>query len=182
MNGKITDRNGVGVEWDVRKWKREIESGVKADGLRRWKHAMERKSTLEWYKEKEAPKCVSWCDGSLGGDLLFQARAQCMNVAARNYRWSESHSKVCQMCDMGEDETVAHVVMECEKYERERAEMMRVVESEVDWSEDEVNGVVVRTEREWMLLLLGLSGEWTVRMVEAVKSFLERMWSVRNRE
>ena len=31
-------------------------------------------------------------------------RAQGMDVNERNYRWSESRSKVCQMCDMGEDE------------------------------------------------------------------------------
>ena len=38
-----------------------------------------------------------------------------MNVNVRNYRWSESGSKVCQRCDMGEDETVAeHVLLlEC---------------------------------------------------------------------
>ncbi|MPC67146.1 hypothetical protein E2C01_061312 [Portunus trituberculatus] len=77
---------------------------------------MERKSTLEWYKEKEIPMYERWYDDSLGGDLLFQARAQCMNVNARNYRWSEPCSKVCQMCDMGEDETVEHAMLECEKY------------------------------------------------------------------
>ncbi|MPC56906.1 hypothetical protein E2C01_050872 [Portunus trituberculatus] len=61
-----------------------------------------------------------WYDGSLGGDLLFRARAQCMDVNARNYRWSESCSKVCQMCDMGEDKMVEYVMLECEKYERDR--------------------------------------------------------------
>ena len=70
---------------------------------------MERKGTLEWYKEKEAPKYEEWYEGSLGGDLLFRARSQCMDVNARNYRWSESHSKLCQMCDIGVDETVEHV-------------------------------------------------------------------------
>ena len=43
---------------------------------------------------------VRWYDGSLGDDL-FRARAQCMDV--NYYKWSESRSKVCQMCDMGED-------------------------------------------------------------------------------
>ena len=60
-----------------------------------------------------------WYDGSLGGDL-FRARAQCMDVNARNYRWLESRSKVCQMCDMGEDETIEHVALECEKHDRGR--------------------------------------------------------------
>ena len=48
-------------------------------------------------------------------------KAQCMDVKERNYRWSESRSKMCQLlCDMGEDESVEHVVLECEKYERDR--------------------------------------------------------------
>ena len=90
---------------------------------------MKRKSTHEWYKEKEALMYERWYDGSLGGDLLFRARTQCMNE--RNYRWSESRSKVCQlMCDMGEDESVKHVVLECEKYERDRMEMMQVILTE----------------------------------------------------
>ena len=70
---------------------------------------------------------VRWYDGSLGSDLLFRAKAQCMDVNARNYRWSESHSKLCQMCAMGEDKTVEHVVLGCEKYDRDRMEMMRVI-------------------------------------------------------
>ena len=69
---------------------------------------MERKKTLEWYREKEAPIYVRWYDESLGGDLI-RARAQCIDVNARNYRWSESSSKVCHMCDMGEVGTVGHV-------------------------------------------------------------------------
>lgn len=58
---------------------------------------------------KEAPRYVKWYDGSLGGDVLFRARAQCMNVNTRIHRWSESHSKLCQMCDGSEDETIEHV-------------------------------------------------------------------------
>ncbi|MPC99954.1 hypothetical protein E2C01_095401 [Portunus trituberculatus] len=83
-------------------------------------------------------------DGSLGGDLLFRARAQCMDVNARNYRWSVSHSKVCQMCGMGENKTVEHVMLECEKYERDRHEMMQL-----GHNRDER---VEKTGREWMEL------------------------------
>ena len=143
---------------------------------------MELKSSLEWYKMKKGPQHVRWYDGSLGGDLLFQARAQCMNVNGRNCRWSESGNKVCQMCERGVDETVCHVILECEKYERERWEMFKVVKNEMLLLASEVNGMVVRTEREWMLLLLGLSGEETDCMMEAVKVFLERMWYARSKE
>ena len=129
---------------------------------------MERKTTLEWYKVKEAPRYERWYDGSLGGDLLFRARAQCMDVNARSYRWSESRSKVCQMCARGEDETVEHVILECEKYDRDRREMMRVILPELGCR---VNEKVEKTEKEWMLLLLGLSTETTEVMIAAVKEY-----------
>ena len=164
-------------ELDVRMWKNVIDKEVKGVGLRKWRNEVERKSTLVWYKDKEAPAYERWYDGSLGSDLLFRARAQCMDVNARNYRWSESHSKVCQMCDMEEDETVEHVVLECVKYDRERMEMMRVVLSEMGCR---VNELVERTGREWMVLLLGLCGDTTARIMDAVKVFLEKMWTVRS--
>ena len=173
------NRSREGLGWEVRKWKSEIDRAVRYVGLSKWKNEMERKKTLEWYREKEAPMYVKWYDGSLGGDLLFRARAQCMNVNARNYRWSESHSKVCGMCNMGEDETVEHVVLECEKYDRERREMMRVILLELGCNENEL---VEKTGREWMVLLLGLCGETTETMIGAVKEYLERMWCVRCRE
>ena len=82
---KVMNRNRKGLEWDVRKWKSEIDKTVKGVGLGKWKTEMKRKKTLGWYREKEAPMYVGWYDGRLGGDLLFRARAQCMDVNARNY-------------------------------------------------------------------------------------------------
>ena len=73
------NRSRKGLEWDVRKWKIEIDKTVKGVGLGKWKTEMERKKTLEWYREKETPMYVRWYDGRLGGDL-FRARAQCMDV------------------------------------------------------------------------------------------------------
>ena len=80
------------------------------------------------------------------------------------------------MCDMGEDETVEHVILECEKYDRDRIEMMRVIFPELGWDESER---MEKTGKEWMVLLLGLSTETTEAMIEAVKEFLERMWCAR---
>ena len=67
----LTKGGRVGAEWDVRKWKSEIDREVKCMGINIWKNGMEQKSTMEWYKEKEAPMYERWYDGSLGGDLLF---------------------------------------------------------------------------------------------------------------
>ena len=79
-------RSREGLEWDVKKWKSEINRTVKRVGLSKWKIEIERKKTLEWFREKEAPMYVKWYDGSLNGDLLFRPRVQCMDVNARNYR------------------------------------------------------------------------------------------------
>ena len=158
--------------------KKEIERMVMQYGLLKWKNGLENKSTMAWYKRKQAPRYESWYDGSVGGDLLFRARAQCMDVNARNYRWTESGSKACQKCETGVDETVEHVVLECERYERERVEMMQAVMSEMGCEE----GVWMElTGEEWMTLLLGLHDEKNVEMIVAVKKYLERMWCLRNR-
>ena len=54
-----------------------------------------------------------------------------MDMNARNYRWSECRSKVCQICDMGEEEAIEHVVLECQKYEYDRMEIKRVILTEM---------------------------------------------------
>ncbi|MPC76486.1 hypothetical protein E2C01_070900 [Portunus trituberculatus] len=77
---------------------------------------------------------------------------------------------------MGEDETVEHVMLECVKYARDRNEMMQVVLRQLG------DARVEKTGREWMLLLLGLCGDTSEKMIEAVKEFLERMWSARCRD
>lgn len=73
-----------------------------------------------------------------------------MNVKARNYRWpeSKSKSKVCNMYSVGQDETV-NVMLECEKYDGERTEMMYVISNEISCEMNEVEG---KTGREWMFL------------------------------
>ena len=61
---------------------------------------------------------------------------------------------------------VENVVLECEKYVMERMDMMRVVLTEVGC---EINEVVEKTGKEWMVLLLGLCDEANERMIEAVE-------------
>ena len=68
-----------------------------------------------------------------------------MDVNARNYRWSEFRSKVCQMCDTGEDKTVHHVILECEMYDSDKMEMIHVI---LNGMGCEIHEVVERTGRE----------------------------------
>ena len=53
---------------------------------------------------------------------------------------------------------------------------MNVILEELECDENER---IERTGKEWMVLLLGLCRETNGRMIEAVKEYLERMWSVR---
>ncbi len=46
-----------------------------------------------------------------------------MDVNARNFRWSDSLSKLCQIFDKGEIKIGEYVISECEKYDTE-IEMM----------------------------------------------------------
>lgn len=82
---------------------------------------------------------------ALGGDL-FQARVQYMDV---NARWSMSSNKVCQMYDLGEDKMAEHVMLKCEKYDRDRIDMMQVILPELGCNMNEMGGK--KTWKEWMV-------------------------------
>ena len=75
------------------------------------------------------------------------------------------------MCDRGVDET-GHLMLECKRYERARADMMIVFLNELGHRINVVDG---RTGCEWIVLLLGLNGVANGRMIEAVKEFLEKV-------
>lgn len=83
--------NGKGVEREVRKWKYMINMAVKNEGLSKWTKKR-REKALDWYREKEAPKCEVLYEGSLGSGL-FRARAQCLDVKAKNH--SRCSIKIC---------------------------------------------------------------------------------------
>ena len=53
---------------------------------------------------------------------------------------------------------------------------MRVILTEMG---REMNWMIKRTGREWMVLLLGLGGDMSEWMIDAVKKFLEKMWFAR---
>ena len=80
------------------------------------------------------------------------------------------------MCDGDEKETVEHLVLESEVYERERQSMMEVILNE----RGEINEVgYERTSEEWMAIITGLSEGATAAMFESVKRYLENVWRMR---
>ena len=173
---------GVMRQGSMNVCKREINRYVKEKGKEEWKRGMIGKSSLEWYRKKEQPGHESCYDGSYGGDLLFKARTKSLEVNSRTYRWANDGNKLCMVCERGVDETVKHLMMECERYEHERARMREAAIEDIgveEWSE-----MYVRNDSEQVEFLLGLHEErkGTRRVTESVKEFLECAWRVRKRE
>ena len=172
---RMVDERGSGTEWDLSEWKKWIDKRVKEVGVRKWREGMHVKPTLAWYERKECPR-HEWCyDGSFGSQLLFKARTQSLEVNARTYRWSESGVRMCEQCDRGVDESVLHVVLECERYDRERQRLLDSVVQLV--GQDEWLRVSSMDDRG-MCLLLGL-GEGCLNVTEMVKMFLVKVWTER---
>jgi hypothetical protein len=174
----IVNERGIGYEWDERNWKRVIDRRVKEVGRDKWKQGIMSKATLEWYEGKERPKCERWYDGSWGSQLLFKARSQSLELNARTYRWNERRSKSCEACDLNEDETVVHVLVECSRYEDERARFLRVLESEV--GRMEMNEWFARDDRG-VRVIMGFEKGMSGRAMEGMKTYLSEVWAVRDR-
>ena len=113
-------------------WKKIINERVSRYGLNKWKSGISGKVTLEWYASKECPKYVRYYDGSVGSQLLFKARTQSLELNARTYRWNENGVKRCMNCDLNEDETVMHVMVECDKFDVERERFLNVLRNEYE--------------------------------------------------
>jgi len=175
--GWVTQTNNINSRnWSVKEWKPVIDKKVKELGYRKWKDGINRKETLEWYRVKERPSKETWYDGSIGGQLLFKARTQSLELNARTYRWSENGEKLCRNCNLGADETVLHVVVECPRYERDRAEVIRVATEAIG-----IEGwrVIREGADHGIRYMLGLEKEHVECVIEAMKDFLECAWSKR---
>lgn len=172
----IADERGVGKFWTCKRWKNVINGRVMKLGARKWKQKMGEKVTLAWYASKERPRHEKFYDGGLGGQLLFKARSQSLELNARTYRWSANGRKECDQCTTEEHETVEHAVLRCAKYDRERSDLMNVVNEATErgvWEER------MREDDNGMKFLLGLDNEVPESVIVAVKVFLERMWMKR---
>ena len=126
---------------------------------------------------KETPCYVKFYNGSWSSELLFKARSQSLEVNERTYRWNAERSKECKGCRCHADESVYHIIVECERYERERNVLIQSVSEEwgreffIDW-----NG----NENLKICQLLGIGDLPNERVIEAVKIFLVDVWKKRS--
>merc|ERR1719154_70437 len=108
----------------MRKWKGIINNKVKDYGLLKWKQGIGNKSTLKMYSEKAAPRKEVFYSGNKGSSLLFKARTNSLEVNDRTYRFNENRERLCKMCNMGVEETLDHLIVECPVYDIARVKTM----------------------------------------------------------
>ena len=58
--------------------------------------------------------------------FCFRARCGSLEVNGRTYRWNGGREN-CQNCIGEVKETIEHVIVECDKYEVERGELMQEI-------------------------------------------------------
>ena len=105
--------------------KREINRRVEEKGKEEWLRGMNEKSTVDWYRGRNQSKYENFYDGSFGGNLLFRVRTKSLEVKSRVSRWKNGECKMCMMYEKGVDETVEHLMLECERYDRMSVQGLR---------------------------------------------------------
>ena len=78
--------------------------------------------------------------------------------------------KRCMMCDLGEDETVMHVVVECDKYDVQRDRFLNVLRNEY---EDDRIAEWMEREDKGLRVLLEIESGVNDNVIDAMKEFLE---------
>jgi len=120
----------------------------------------------------------------LGGRLKCMCRAQCLPVLRRVSIEArlEGSQATCLMCDTGQDEDIAHLLLRCPAYGQHRERMMRIAAEAYAMDTDRDLGS--ESEDEVLRVLLG--GRTGSRTMEdnidhAVKRYLKKAWRARKR-
>ena len=170
---------GVEVEKEERELKKEVERENKKKALEKWKREVEKKKSLKYYKKKEGPRKMEIYDGSWGASLLFKARTNSLEVNERKKRWGEE-KEICEGCGKEgerEIETLEHVLIECEGYERERKRFEKEIEEVIGrevWEEEK------KGENGGMEVILGLKEEKREILIRT-KKYIENVWNKRRK-
>ena len=94
---------------------RAIKRIINKESEQRWKKEMERKSSLQFYREN---KCVYGLDAILysnshASGLFADCRAGMLNTNIMKAKYSQVISTKCRLCDK-EEETIEHIVIDCD--------------------------------------------------------------------
>ena len=158
---------------------REIEKAVKLKGQEQGKKNMEEKKTLRYYKEKKKPSPVQDYDGGWAGNLLFRARTDTLELNTKKWKRDRTQGYNCRMCDRYNlnSETLEHMLVECNGYERERAKLNERMEGIIGvqkWNESKQH-----EDKGIQTLLCVNESKEKESIVREVKMFLKDVWKRR---
>ena len=137
----------------MEEWRKNVREKVEKRAVQEWRDGVRRGKKLEVYlRIKERWGFEEYLEGVLGRGEVLLARFRSGSAAVgsetgrwfggRTGVWAEDGTErkrvvVCGLCERGVEETVEHVLIECEAFEEEREEWRRAMEGElgVGWSE-----------------------------------------------
>ena len=143
---------------------------------------MEGKQTLSRYSLKSTPQRESFYDGSWGSSLLFKARAGALELNDRTYRFNPRNSKECEYGCMVNgrivDETVQHVMTECQGYSE--AMIWAIAEYRRVLGEEGFREITLRgDDDQGTNFFLGFGKDIPIEIMEITKRYLVWIWAVR---
>ena len=159
-------------------WKVVIKNKVQEYGLDKWRQGIANKSTLSLYSAKEAPRREDCYFGSLGCSLLFKARSGSLETNRRTHWYNEERTKNCQMCSLGTEETIHHLLFECRGFDVDREWAMTKYRDLLG-----IQGFDLMKEKDddGLGFILGLDEEAPRVIMEITKVYLGMVWKQRGR-
>ena len=150
-----------------------IKNAVITKAQEEWEIGVESKSSLALYKLKKKPKVEDMYDGSWGSALLFAARTGSLKTNLRTRFWNEGGS-ICQFCELETDESLLHMIVECNGHMTERDQLMNSV---VDRIGQRGLELLMEDEQQGLGYLLGFLGE--VDLTDLSKIYLKQIFKKR---
>ena len=156
--------------------KKKINTLVQKKGIQVWKQGIDKKKSLRWYKEKEKPRKENFYNGDWEAKLLFKARSNTLEVNSRIHKWKDidKHCEKCSKKGIEIEETLEHVLVECDQYKNERENFEEKIVEKIGvekWSN-------IKEKEEEIMVILGFDSE-NILGVEETKKFLGEIWNKR---
>jgi hypothetical protein len=181
---KIDRKYNLDGAYEAGNPKKEIQHKILERAQIEWERGLEKKSTLVLYRNKKQPKKEDIYDGSwssYSSSLLFKARSGSIEVNARTYRWNGVGDR-CLWCDLGEKETLGHMMVECMGHTQERELFLRTIRQVLG---EECLESIIEREDYGMSVLLGFESDCEElkhmrrQIVARTKIYLMSLWRKR---
>ena len=176
----LEGRYGIDPEMVYRRrgWYNEINKNARDKSTQAWRADVEKKSTLQLYKQKKVPATEKYYLGDLKSSLLLKARTGSLEVRRRTYFLAADRNKNCLHCTQ-EEETISHLLLHCALFDDERRNYQNTISETIGaqaWVEEK------QLADGGLSLLLGFkSSPHPMKIIRLTKNFLNDIWKKRNK-